>query len=117
MSKTEKYFGKNGSEWVSALYKDTGKSIPEIRANKVLDYFDKSCRDLDVCIDVGCGDGRFLASLQSEVCCYGLDFSREMLSSAQERLSTLKNVELVQVDLNTEFSIASQVYRLILFRY
>lgn len=95
MKKTDKYFKKNGLDWIEDAYNKT-VTIAHNRQDVVLDLLTNL--NPNSILDLGCGDGRFLNSLGSIKNRIGVDYSPSMLDAALNK----ENIRYESIDLNNK---------------
>jgi len=92
---TEKYFQTDGDNWLLSAYKNQDSLAPN-RLRVVLEIL--SNLKLDSILDIGCGNGNLLKSLESVKRKMGLDYSQSMLDKARRNCPGL---EFKKIDLNS----------------
>lgn len=95
VSNTKSIFDDFASNWINESYNSGIKTVARLRLEIISSLIKTS--SINSLVDIGCGDGRFLNSLNEIEYRLGIDYSDEMLKLAKFRS---KNVNYIQEDLN-----------------
>jgi SAM-dependent methyltransferase len=92
--KTREYFDDNAKSWISESYNKKA-TIAHVRLDAVQDLV--RLHAPNSLLDVGCGDGRFLQTVDDVEVRAGIDYSEQMIELAS---ASNPDISFTQVDLN-----------------